>query len=194
MNKAKEYLTKLDIPFQIQVAPWNRIIRESQKRDNGLILKLIRNKNREDDFHWILPLIPAGNKMSIFAKKGSPQTNKSLVDLVSGQSKIICQTGSAQCLIFGTLGFQGEHLIKVDNAGAGTIETMVLRGRADLMIDYEATVLNNLKLLNEPSDALLPIVEIETQKVYIAVRKNFNPVLLDKLRKGIDQFWDANLK
>lgn len=49
-------LTEANIEQEILAAPWGRLIQEAQSKPNVLMFPLARTPDRENDYHWILPL------------------------------------------------------------------------------------------------------------------------------------------
>ena len=49
-------LAEANIEQEILAAPWGRLIQEAQSKPNVLMFPLARTPDRENDYHWILPL------------------------------------------------------------------------------------------------------------------------------------------
>tara|TARA_R110000744_G_scaffold56656_11_gene119498 strand:+ start:3359 stop:4183 length:825 start_codon:yes stop_codon:yes gene_type:complete len=49
-------LAEAHIEQEILSAPWERLIQEAQSKPNVLVFPLARTPDREDDYHWVLPL------------------------------------------------------------------------------------------------------------------------------------------
>ena len=69
-------LAEADIQQEILAAPWERLIQESKNKPNVLVFPLARTPEREEDFHWVLPLTS-----NVYGVLGNPSSDKPIATL-----------------------------------------------------------------------------------------------------------------
>ena len=74
-------LADANIGQPILAAPWERLISEAQQKANVVIFPLARTPEREDQFHWVLPL--TANVYGVLGKKSPSHPISNIADLTT---------------------------------------------------------------------------------------------------------------
>lgn len=193
LEKIKVFLEQVDLKYRIKALPWNRILRDLPNEENSIITAMAQSKKRLDNFHWILPLKLLDSSLAIFARQDIHPKEPVLKNLIKGGFKPICMTAAIQCDYFEDLGFPPENIVRVDNIKTGTIQSLILRKRADLMIGYENVVKTELKLVGFSEESLVSILKLQSLGNYVVAAKTIDPRILEKIVKGQSKYWDPKL-
>ena len=74
-------LAEANIDQPILAAPWERVISEAQQKANVVIFPLARTPEREDQFHWVLPL--TANVYGVLGKTSPSHPISNIADLIT---------------------------------------------------------------------------------------------------------------
>jgi hypothetical protein len=189
----EEFFKKSGLTYKGFILPWGRILRISTQEDNALIFQLIRNKERENKFHWLLPFSEEGEEIYLY-NRNSPELDKlSKDEIFTKDYKAICEKNSAQCVMLLHFGFKDENIIRVPLSKTTNIPQLLLRGRGEFMVQYKTSfeqIIHNFGL-NKSLFAVsykLPVLPY-----YVAGSKNMSPDLLKRIIVARDKYWDPNL-
>lgn len=189
-DRLENFLKKAELPFKSVQMPWARIILQTPTMNNALIMELIRTESRENYFHWLLPLELENSKISLYARGDLGLEGLSKAEIVKKPLTAICQKNSAQCGMLRTFGFPDSQIMELTKVNNGTIENLIIRGRADVTINYNYTFEDNKKILKIPEGTIVPIMALPGLKIYIAGSKGMHPEFVSRILKAKEKFWD----
>lgn len=178
-------------------SPWARIMRQAPLENNALIIQIIRTKEREDNFHWIIPTSSEENVTTLFTRNDEAHKNLSKQQITTGAFKAVCRLKSAQCKMLKDYGFKDDNLFIMSETKPGMLENFIMRGRFDFYASNFRTMNTNISILsNQPNFDLLiktnpPIIPVSTLNRnldYVAAPKSIDPDLLVKIKKALQNF------
>ncbi len=109
---------KLEISTNIEMLPWARAYRVATSEPNVLIFSILRTREREKKFHWLVPVLPV--ELKLYALPGAPKLNtlndinRQSIGVLRGSSQVnflLSHENIDNSLIL--LGVTYEHLYKM---------------------------------------------------------------------------------
>ncbi|GHF17849.1 hypothetical protein GCM10017044_10380 [Kordiimonas sediminis] len=170
VKTSKQFLRSKDVPYEIKIQPWRRILRDAETQQNGLIIGLIRSPEREEHFHWLHPLLITDYKL--IARNTEEFQNLDHDSIISGKYTVVCETESAQCDMLSKFGFKEENILQLAEAKAEGFESLLLHGRIDFIVSDMKEVNNNLKNLGHSEQAVIPVATVDASHIYLAGSKS----------------------
>ncbi len=178
-DRVRAFLDRAGVPYEITVVGWKRALQSTSLEKNTLIYSLNRIPERENQFHWIMPLNV--KKLSIYIRNDdlAPQD---IPSLVRGGYRAVCNMGSSQCEFFEKLKMPERSVMAVPALPVGGQINLLLGGRADLMLADKAVVAWYIGQGSVGADALKSLGEIDVDVLdYLAAGRNMDDRLLDAL-------------
>lgn len=182
-DHVRAFLDRAGVPYEITVVGWKRALQSASLEKNTLIYSLNRIPEREDQFHWIMPLNQ--KKLTIYIRngEGAPQD---IPSLVHGDYRAVCNMGSSQCEFFEKLKLPQRSVMAVPALPVGGQINLLLGGRADLMLADKTVVAWYVSQGSVGSGALRSLGEIDVDVLdYLAAGKNIDAKLLDALMSAL---------
>jgi len=181
----REILEQSELTYSLEVYSWARAYYKAQNEPNTMIFSIRRTREREDKFHWICPLIESEKE---FIYRLSSRNDIQIVyfnDAKSYSLGVVRDDFTHEKLV--TNGFvEGKHL-DVNNDGLANLKKL-LKGRVDLIVQSEKSIQRRLKALKLPLSIVTPVIPFELdQPTCMALNKNTDPIILEKLKYGHQQ-------
>ena len=169
------------LKYKIIPKPWARIIRDASLKDNVLIYGMSKTNERENDYNWLFQI--QNVSVNLFGLKSLAEENLSKETILNSNYKALCEIGTAECFFLEYYGFPNSQIIKTPSSNnPAHLEEMILRKRASFSIGIDADVKNNLKLLGQPQDTIIPVAKITDIGIYLAAPKSLRSDLLNRLK------------
>jgi len=173
----------LKLDAVVRVYPSMRATHQLRNRSNAMFISLFRTAEREEEFHWIGPLIDSS--IYFYKRKDSSLEITSIEDakkvgvIASRHAGLVHQRLKAAG--FDNLDDTAVHGLEVYKK--------LLAGRSDLGIsDAPLGVKHILKEIGQPVDALTQTpVKILTSALYIAANKKISVQEIARWQKAFDQ-------
>jgi len=166
----------------LEFFPWSRAYQTALNRENTLILSMVRTKEREHKFHW---LIKVSELVRGFMSLKSHPDNQ-ITDIADAKTKVIAVLrGSYSYHSLINLGFSKKNNIYEVASLEHAIE-LFLSGKVDL-IYTDPNVLNNHLIKQQQNPQALISVHILPQtrrESYIASNINTSTSILKKLKSA----------
>jgi len=176
----KEICKQLNIPFEVQVLPWDEAYNLAQKTDNAVLFSTILSSDRKDLFKWAGPI--ASLDWLFYASSQSQITLNSLDDAKKiGKIGVIKDYAIEQYLVqkgFTNLVFCTDNIDAFDK---------LLKGEIDLFPSDKITAEAALKTLNKSIYTVTVKSIIKTDLVYFAFNKQVPDDVVADIQQEIDR-------
>lgn len=173
------------LEYEIEIAPWARIIQYLDTRPNIAAYTLVRTAEREDRYHWI-GLVRNIDSFLYGLSERAAELPRSIEEARSSRVGSIRNDAYDNLLL--SLGF--SNVIYIANS-APWVE-LLERGRLDLVPFSEQALAEYLEQQGLSVDALVPMIKLDALStgLYIAVSKQTDAVLVDRLRAAYQAIVD----
>lgn len=164
----------------VDFMPWARAFQIAESTPNTIIFSLIRNEEREDKFHWLLPV---SQLIQTFVGK-SKNTSHEQYNLASIQGKltvVVRNTFGHQLLL--ESGFiENENLYVVSSIDAAL--SLFFSDKVDFIFTEPNVVRANLSANSLKATDLImaPLLQKARRKSYIAINKQSDSSIINILR------------
>lgn len=181
---ATKFVTQLldsaNIPYRITVLPWFRSHHIVTRTANTLIYSIARTEDREQQFHWLLPLCSLD--VSFFRHKD--QTNIAPKNYEQAkQYQVAVASGQPTELFLLHQGYDPERnltIVASHEQGAGMLE----KQRVDLLFSADLFVKNvERELALEGHFERIFVVEELSKRMYLAANIESDPALVRYLQR-----------
>lgn len=182
----EEMCNQSQLQCHFEIYPRIRAYQSTLKNANGALVSTVRTSERERDFKWVGPL--ASSVAYLYRNTIDNHIQlKSLED--SKKYTIASVRGSASETFMLNSGFDYEQNLVgyVSNQAALDI---LLKRRVDLVLGTDLMISYNLKLRGLSPDILVPALRLPVdlpQELYLALNKNVNDTLIEKLNTSLKQ-------
>lgn len=175
IKQVQDFLEAKGVNYKIDLMPWPRILRIINSTTNSLVVSMVRTKERERKHIWLLELSTYDDHL---ITRNSPKLlNLTKQQIAEGKYTSICGRGSTQCKFLKDFGFPVNRILKVAGATAGGLAKMIIRSRADFMIDDMVDVEKEFNVDGIDVNQLTSMFKIHTMGTYLAGPKNLDPRL-----------------
>ncbi len=171
--------------------PWSRAYQTVLNRENTLVLSMVRTKEREQKFHWLIKVSELVR--GFMSLKKHPENHISTItDAKKKVTAVIRDSYSYHSLI--NLGFSKEvNIFEVASLELGI--ALFLTGKVDLIYTDPNVLVNHFAQKNQNADELVSVHILPTtrRESYIAANINTDSSMLEKLKLAADKLQsDAN--
>lgn len=167
------------LDYEIEIAPWARIIQYLETRPNILAYTLVRTEEREDLYHWIgLVTTIESHLYGLRAREADlPRTIEEARTYRVGSIR-----NDAYDNLLSNLEF--SNVVHIANS-APWVE-LLQRGRLDMVPYGEQALIEYLQQNGLQEDIVVPLVNLEALStgLYFAVSKQTEPELVERLRSA----------
>ncbi len=175
IEKIRAFLDGTGIKYHLDLMPWQRILRVASSTTNTLIVSIIRTEVREDNFYWLYQLSTFDDHL---ITRNTPEMKDITSEkILSGNYKAICSKDAIQCQFLEDFGFPQSRILRISGLTDGEVATMVLRGRADFMIDTMEDLEKEFKAKGLDVNRLYKYFKIHSSSAYLAGPKHLDPRL-----------------
>jgi len=181
MEKLTRFMDRTGLNYRIQYVPWSRALRLVEHSDHALVFQILRTRDREKRFHWLLPIFKS-DPLYLIGLAGTPEASLSYAEILKGNTLIGCQKSTAHCTVTREAGFKNERIQEIPIAVPTALEQMLLRKRVDFIIAYENVARTNLRLLGDDPDRVVLIAPVDYSDDYLAAPVAIQPRLLQVLQ------------
>ena len=185
----KEVFKQANLGASIEVYPWKRTYAYSLQKDNAFVFPLLRNKHREQLFHWIGPILL--RTLSVYRlKERTDIVVNNIEDMKKYRTGVVDGESMHQLLLDKGLK-KNEHLFPVTQ-GHQNIKKLFL-GRIDLLMQNN---INGAWILNKyghTQDELVPLFIIKEGGYYIGANKDIPKTEVQQLQTALDKVKRAGL-
>lgn len=175
-------LAESGLRMSVDFMPWARAFQIAESTPNTLIFSLIRNEQREDNFHWLLPV---SQLIQTFVGKSAKITPKkyNLNDIQTKLTVVVRNTYGHQLLL--ESGFiENENLYVVSSLEAAL--NLFFSDKVDFIFTEPNVVRANLAehKLKATDLIMAPILQKSRRKSYIAINKQSDQAIVELLKAG----------
>lgn len=157
----KAVLAEAKIDYTLNSYPWARAVHITQTQPNVMIYSIYRNAERESQYQWVCPLIPAV-KIFVYRLRSRPD-----IEIKNISEALKYRTGSnkndSSHKYLADHGFEAGVNLDLTNDAAATIRKFVA-GRLDFVMQTEYSMISQLKALGleyNHVEKLFPIKEYD---------------------------------
>jgi len=176
----KEICNRLNVPFDVNVLPWNEAYTQAGNTDNAVLFSTILNSDRKDLFKWAGPF--ASIDWFFYARPQAQIKLNSLDDAKSvGKIGVIDDYSIEQYLTregFTNLVYCKDNIEAFDK---------LLKGEIDLFPSDKITAEAALKQLNKSLFSVTQKLTIRTDLIYFAFNKKVPDAIVDDFQREIDR-------
>lgn len=177
----KGYLKERGFEPRMTLLPWSAAFRRTISIPNSLLFPVDRTPVREEQFHWIKPLVTT--QYYLYGLKGAVEPGTTLNDVIASGAFVSCTLNSIQCEILRQNGVPDANILRIEGASIRRrLALMVAERNYYTVFDPEVfadlTVRQNL-----PSDALIQLHKVGEKTSYLAASKDMPGVLLERLSR-----------
>lgn len=176
----RNVLVEAGLQTEILVAPWERILVESESKSDVLVFSLARTAEREDLFHWITPITQ--NTYSIFGQQPLPKGTS--LDDFSREAKFAVLQGDFRQEIVEEKGFAS-----VSAQTWAEVMRLFVEGQADYLFFSDGGVELFCKELALNCTHVHKIIEYQLATTYLAISKQgTSPKLVEQLQRAAGNY------
>ncbi|MDF2177454.1 transporter substrate-binding domain-containing protein [Aliiglaciecola sp. CAU 1673] len=180
IDKLKRFMEASTLSYEIVFLPWPRAMDMLASDDSSLIFELLRTPQREDQYHWILPLYDSG-EMQLIARSDSPFIEQTKAQWLGSDHQVACTRASAQCSALRRFGFTEKHISIITSSSPTILEQMLMQNRVDFIPGFMPVVHENLASLGFAKEVVKGVAVIDNSVDYLAAPKHLKGSLLKRL-------------
>lgn len=176
-------LSEAGLHQQILVAPWQRILVESNMKSDVLVFALARTQSREENFHWISPITQ--NAYSVFGHKADQQnTGIDAMEQLPPHSLIAVLAGD----------FREQVIVDAGHIPVATPTWQValqkfLNGEAKYLFFSDGGIDIICLTITEPCTDITRVFQFQLATTYLAISKHgTSQQLVEKLKSAAAAF------
>lgn len=174
----QQLLTEASLDYRIEVLPWARAFQEARQSAAVLIFSLLRTREREQDFVWIVPLC----RMRISFYTAAHRQDVQISTLQDASRYMVgVENGQANYQFLRQHGFDEQRNLQVVGHNH-QLQQMLQLGRVDLILVsdwYVASLPDQGKLLRRVFTA-----HALERYLYLAARHDADPQLVQRLQQA----------
>ncbi|NVJ96899.1 MAG: transporter substrate-binding domain-containing protein [Alphaproteobacteria bacterium] len=172
MTVVKELMRRANIPYSVELIPWNRAYAQALHRKNTCVFGMNRTPAREDKFLWVSPLF--AGPWSFYKRPDSDIELASIEDIST--YKVVATAGYATAAALEATGHK-KTLLATSNERS---MQLLFHGRVDLLLIGDTEVPFVAKNANTP----LPVKALHFRDTVVALGCNLNtdPAVIAKLQ------------
>lgn len=173
----KEIFDRANIPYNIKLYPWARAYINVLNDNNGLVYPLVRNREREDLFYWIGPILIKETGFWTLAERFDIKPVDNIYDLKNLRIGVTNKESIHQVLLENKF----PNLFPVPHSRINAIK--LIAGRIDIMPGNNYTISRKFK---DKNTSIKKIYSFETGHYYIGVNKSISKQLIDRLNTSFE--------
>lgn len=187
-ENVKQVLEAAELSYDIKLLPWARAMQQVEARDNALIYTITRTPNREQQFHWLVPLAPTNFHVFMRAKDDRIVTKEALR---AGEFTGSCISTDLTCELLQWIGLPEDKIFPIAKQTTGDF-LMVSAGRADIYVS-ELAVNKHLRIMNGYDPTITkPVMKFEARTgFYIAGGLKLDEDIKERIRKAYGALLDS---
>ena len=171
------------LEYEIRLYPWARAYTMALTQDNVLIYTIMRTKERESLFHWIVFL---GKSEFYLMGRSDKNYESSIPELITKKYKAVCVINDASCEWLREAGFPNDLIHEVpDNIESSEIK-MILNGRVDFFVADPVYLNYRLQQIGIPEKRFKKISKIHEGRYYLAAGKQLKQNVLERIQEARD--------
>ncbi|TNE67598.1 MAG: hypothetical protein EP335_01465 [Alphaproteobacteria bacterium] len=174
------YLAGRGFEAKAVLLPWSAAYRRTIAGPNALLYPVDRTAAREDQFHWIKPLITTS--YYLYGLKDKVDPSASLADIVTSGAMISCTQNSIQCELLLQHGVPDTSILRIEGASIKRRFTLMVNERNYYSV-FDPLVYDYLsKSQNFDASNLVQLQKLGEMTSYLAASKAMQDDLLMRLR------------
>ncbi|GHF19336.1 hypothetical protein GCM10017044_12400 [Kordiimonas sediminis] len=178
-EKLQTFMDWSGLAYDIMFVPWGRAVLLTEKNDRALLFQLLRTDEREDKYHWILPIF-GDEPLYLFGRTGLEVTSG--MPSLSGYSAA-CIKDSVQCDLLLELGFDADKILVMSSSTPAALEQLLVRGRVDFILGFQYGVCMNLEVIDHSMLDVVAYKQIKLASDYLAAPLHIAEDILQKLQE-----------
>lgn len=187
----KSVLQRAEIPYEINIYPWNNSYNIARTQENVLIYSIFRSAVREQFFHWICPISSRKVINSVYKLSTRQDVIVKSGDNLSDYS-INATRGSFHHELLLSKGMEeGVNLQLTSSSYVNVL--MLVKNRVDLIVEVDETIYQMLEELNLPANTVEKVYtfdEKEQPEFCMAISKGTPQIIIDKIRNSHQKSFD----
>ncbi|USH02134.1 transporter substrate-binding domain-containing protein [Grimontia kaedaensis] len=177
----REIFAIVEHPDDIELLPWARAFKETQRKENRILFSMSRTKAREPMFKWVGPLVE--DRVSFFCRKDGKVDIQSLDD-AREVSSILVTRGFPETDFLQAQEFNNLHMTNSPTQSF----TMLAMGRGDLAPIGEFAYKSMIQKSDIAPDAIEKTdITLFNIQLYIAFSKNTSDEEIARWQAALDQ-------
>jgi polar amino acid transport system substrate-binding protein len=176
---------RAEIPFDIQIMPWQRAFETARTEADTFIFSLGRTPDRENNFTWVGRIVDV--KLAIYRLTDRPELMATNLDEVKKNGRIAVISNDASMLRLRQLGFDDSNFFIISDRASGTqLSPLIINRRAEYIISNPFTFVARVKA-GELPDAFSKVIDVPSDLgLYLAANLATDPKKLAKLQMIFD--------
>lgn len=174
------FIAERGLQARITVLPWSAAFRRTISNPRSLLYPVDRIAAREDQFHWVRPLVTT--HYYLYGLKDKVDPKATLEEIVADGALISCTQNSIQCELLRKNGVPEAHILKIEGASIGRRLRLIVAERNYYTVYDPAVFAYLTKSQNLPSDELVQLQKLGEMTSYLAASKDMPPELLERLK------------
>lgn len=175
-------MKEASLSSEVEFMPWARAFQIAKSTPNSLIFSIVRNQEREHDFHWILPV---SQLIQTFIGK-SAETSKAQYSLkrIKSRLTVVLRNTYGHSLLLEQGFTEGENLYVVSSLEVAL--RLYFENKVEFIFTEPNVIRSRMKEygLTESDLVMGPILGKAIKKSYIAANKGLQLDILEKLKKA----------
>ena len=169
----------------VEFYPWSRAYNIAENRPNTVIFSMVRTKEREDKFTWLIKV--SGLVRAFISKKSIPQNYVNSIEQAKTKSVVAVRDSYSHNSLIKNGFSENKNLYLV--ASIEEAISLFEQNKVELIYTDPNVVKNYYLALKRKADNLIHYVLLpETRRDgYIAINKNSDSILIKKLQKAAAQ-------
>lgn len=176
-----KYLEDRGFKANMSLLPWSAAFRRTIATPNSLLFPVDRTPVREDQFHWLEPLVTTN--YYLYGLKGTVDPNTTIADVIESGALVSCTLNSIQCEILLQNGVPDDKIMRIEGASIRRRLTLMVAERNYYTV-FDPEVFADLTVRQSlASDELIQLHKIGEKTSYLAASKDMPGVLLERLSR-----------
>lgn len=187
-DTVRQILGEANLSHEIKLVPWNRAFQLATQFDNTLIYAVLREPSREQQFHWLVPVLETD--LYLYGRASETRAiDRAMIK--SGQIKGVCMLGQVTCSMLAGLGIPANMMVEVKDDHTKTTK-VVAASRADVLIAQSPSgypFLDHADGRKRQFKALFKLAE--KQRFYLAAGKQVKSSVVQAVREAYLRLYKA---
>lgn len=180
VSPVENYLAHVGLKAIFHLTPWRRVLHETAENTDVLIANFDRTPEREDLYHWLLPLYTKQNQ--VITIKDGPYDGMTREQAISSGGLAMCLVGSQDCDTLRAVGFPEDSIVEMRDFLSDPLGKMLYTGRVAFTLGDLEIAGAEMKAFGLDPNRLSPLFTVDQITSYLAAPKHLDPELLMRLQ------------
>ena len=177
----RHVLSASDVAHKIEFLPWSRSLLFARTNKNSGLFSAARTPDRETNFVWLFPLVQGKKRILVRLSGDGKSQFSSLAEIIqTGQSIGVLRGDSREEF----LASHGVTKLEPVSSHASNLKKLLLK-RVDMIASSNDELILLAREMDYPASSFETAYVLFEGGVYLAMNKDSDPALLDRLRQGL---------